>query len=76
MIEPREFEWSLRLCDGRYLRKCRGVEWQDAAKAAGIDPAEVRRALPTKAILTEAEKAIKTAKFAKLQKKSLEGSHG
>ncbi len=69
-IEPQEFEYSLRMRDGRYLRECIGTSVEDAARRAGEDPAQVRRALPVRKVLTAAEREARAARFETLRKKA------
>lgn len=56
--------------DGRYLRKCIGTSVKDAARRAGEDPAQVRRALPVHKVLTQAEREAQAHRFEKLRKQS------
>ncbi len=72
-MTEREFEWSLRLCDGRYLRRCIGTSIEDAAQRAGVALGEVRRALPTALVLTAEERAARAAKVETLRKRRTHG---
>ncbi len=68
--EPRKFEYSLRMRDGRYLRKCIGTSIEDAARRAGEDLAQVKRALPVRKVLTQAERDTRAQRFEQLRKKA------
>ncbi len=70
MSEVREFEYSLRMRDGRYLQECIGTSSEDAARRAGEDPAQVRRALPVRKVLTPAERDARAQRFEQLRKKA------
>ncbi len=72
MTEPQEFEYSLRMRDGRYLQECIGTSVEDAARRAGEDPAQVRRALPVRRVLTAAEREARATRFEMLRKKTKE----
>ena len=72
MSDEREFEWSLRLHDGRYLRGLVGTSAENAARREGIDPSAIKRALPTAKILTPAEQAARAERFAALRKRKEE----
>lgn len=70
MIEPQEFEYSLRMRDGRYLRECIGTSVEDAARRAGEDPKQVNRAMPVHKVLTQAEHEVRAQRFEMLRKKA------
>ena len=57
-MSQRKFTYYLKLHSGRLVYSD-GTDWQDAAREAGITPAEVKRHMPTAALRTpeEAERA-------------------
>lgn len=75
MTAEREFEWSLRLRDGRYLQRCIGTSIEDAAKRAKVSIEQVRRALPTAIVLTAEEIAARKARFQTLRKHKEQGGN-
>jgi len=64
----RQFKYYLKCYDGRLLY-AEGPSIQDAAKAAGVELSEIKRHMPVKSILTEAEKAEQAKKFKALKEK-------
>lgn len=50
----RKFTYYLKLHNGRLVYSD-GVDWQNAAREAGIAPAEVKRHMPTAALRTQEE---------------------
>ncbi len=76
MTEPQEFEYSLRMRDGRYLRECIGTSIEDAARRTGEDPAQVKRAMPVRKVFTAAEREVQAQRFEQLRKKAKGKTNG
>ena len=68
MFITRQFKYYLKCHDGRLLY-AEGPSVQEAAKAAGVSLSDIKRHMPVKSILTEAEKAEQAKKFKALKEK-------
>jgi len=73
MSKDREFLYTLRLYDGRYIES-RGTSWEEAARAAGIEAREVKRSLPVRAFPTEEESAVSRERVKRLLDKLSENA--
>jgi hypothetical protein len=62
----RRFEYYLKLKDGRLLH-VEGTSAEDAARAAGVKLADVKRHMPVRALLTQAEIEARAKRFAALR---------
>ena len=62
----RRFEYYLKLKDGRLLH-AQGTSAEEAARAAGVKLAEVKRHMPVRALLTQAEIEARAKRFAALR---------
>jgi len=71
MTEARKYCYYLKLWDGRLLH-AEGCSAEDAARAAGVKLAEVKRHMPVRALLTPAEIEARAKRFAELRKREAE----
>lgn len=51
----RLYIYGLRLHSGEYVH-ANGIDWQDAARNAGLRENEIKRSMPVGIVLTEAER--------------------
>lgn len=65
----RKFVYYLKLLDGRLLH-AEGADPAEAARAAGVKLAEVKRHMPVDVVLTEEEIAARAQRFKMLRKKA------
>ena len=65
-MEPQRFIYYLKLRDGRLLY-AEGESWEGAARGIGIRADAIKRSMPVKRVLTEAEKAERAETFRKLR---------
>ena len=67
-MEQRKFTYYLKLHSGRLVYSD-GTDWQDAAREVGIQPAEVKRHMPTAALRTPEELERARLRIAKMLEK-------
>jgi predicted DNA-binding protein (UPF0251 family) len=67
-MEKRKFTYYLKLHSGRLVYSD-GIDWQDAAREAGIALAEVKRHMPTAALRTPEELEQARLRIAKMLEK-------
>jgi hypothetical protein len=67
-MAQRKFEYYLKLKDGRLLH-AQGTSVEEAARAAGVSMAGVKRHMPVRALLTPAEIEARAKRFAALRAK-------
>jgi len=64
----RKFVYYLKLWDGQLLH-AEGCSVEEAAQAAGVSMEEVKRHMPVRALLTQAELDARSKRFAALRAK-------
>lgn len=71
MTARRKFLYYLKMRDGRLLH-AEGESAEDAARAAGVEIAQVKRHMPVEALLTDEEIQKRAERFEMLRRKQKE----